>query len=173
MTRTEKDQIIESLSEQFKKYNNIYIADSSGLSANKVNEFRGLLFKNGLVMQVAKNTLIKKAMEASGRDFGGMMDTLKGTSALIFSEDIKSPANALKEFSKKSDKPSLKGAYIDTDVFIGANSLNDLLKLKSKQELIGEIIGLLQSPAKQVISALQSGGNTLSGLVKALSERPE
>lgn len=173
MTRTEKEQIIDSLTAQFKQYNNVYIANSSGLTANKVNEFRRLLFKSGLKMQVAKNTLIHKAMEASGRDFGGMMDTLKGTSALIFSEDIKSPAKAIKDFAKKTDKPSLKGAYIDSDIFLGSKSLDDLLKLKSKQELIGEIIGLLQSPAKNVIGALQSGGNILSGLVKTLSERPE
>jgi len=131
------------------------------------------LFKNGITLEVAKNTLIKKAFEKSGRDFGSLTDTLKGNSAIMFCEDMKAPAKAIKEFRKKGTIPTLKGACIDTDVFIGDNQLEALIALKSKNELIGEIIGLLQSPAQNVISALQSGGSTIAGVVKTLSERPE
>jgi large subunit ribosomal protein L10 len=122
-------------------------------------------------MVVAKNTLIKRAMENSGKDFSGLFGTLKGSSALLFTDELKAPAKAIKDFRKKAEKPSLKGAWIDNDVFIGDSSLEALISLKTKNELIGEIIGLLQSPAKNVISSLQSGGNKLAGIVKTLQER--
>jgi large subunit ribosomal protein L10 len=122
-------------------------------------------------MQVAKNTLIQKALEAVGGDYSELFDALKGSSTIMFSESAKAPAKLIKELRKTGDKPVLKAAYIDSAIFIGDNQLDALVNLKSKEELIGEIIGLLQSPAKNVISALQSGGNTIAGLVKTLQER--
>jgi len=171
MKKEDKVAAIAELTIQFKQYNNIYISDSSGLTAAADNRLRRELHKSGVKMVIAKNTLIQKAMENSGRDFSGLFGTLKGTSALMFSEDIKAPAKAIKAFRKKTEKPSLKGAWIDSDVFLGDASLEALINLKTKNELIGEIIGLLQSPAKNVISGLQSGGNKLAGIIKTLSER--
>jgi large subunit ribosomal protein L10 len=171
MKKEDKIAVIAELTTQFTKYNNIYVSDSSGLTAAADNSFRRELHKNGIKMVIAKNTLIQKAMENSGRDFSGLFGTLKGTSALMFSDDIKAPAKAIKTFRKKAEKPSLKGAWIDSDVFLGDSSLDALINLKTKNELIGEIIGLLQSPAKNVISGLQSGGNKLAGIIKTLSER--
>lgn len=171
MKKEDKIAAIAELTIQFKQYNNIYISDSSGLTAAADNMLRRELHKSGVKMVIAKNTLIQKAMENSGRDFSGLFGTLKGTSALMFSEDIKAPAKAIKAFRKKTEKPSLKGAWIDSDVFLGDASLEALINLKTKNELIGEIIGLLQSPAKNVISGLQSGGNKLAGIIKTLSER--
>jgi large subunit ribosomal protein L10 len=169
----QKEQIVADLTEGFKNHNYVYISDSSGLTGSVDNGFRRMLHKKGIRMVVAKNTLIQKAMENSGKDFSGLFPVLKGTSALMFSDDIKAPAKAMKEFRKNGTKPSLKGAWIDSDVFLGDASIEALISLKSKAELVGDIIGLLQSPAKNVISALQSGGNKLSGIVKTLSERPE
>ncbi len=171
MKKEDKIAVIAELTEEFKQYNNIYISDSSGLTAAADNSLRRELYKSGIKMVIAKNTLIQKAMENSGRDFSGLFGTLKGTSALMFSDDIKAPAKAIKAFRKKGEKPALKGAWIDSDVFLGDASLEALINLKTKNELIGEIIGLLQSPAKNVISGLQSGGNKLAGIIKTLSER--
>ena len=173
MNREEKSALIDSLAEKFGQYKNIYITDIASLNAEQTSKLRRELFKNGIVMQVAKNTMIEKAFEKSGRDFGGLVDTLKGNSALMFCEDMKAPAKVIKDFRKKGEIPRLKGAAIDADIFIGDNSLEALVNLKTKNELIGEIIGMLQSPAQNVISALQSGGNTIAGVVKTLSERPE
>jgi large subunit ribosomal protein L10 len=167
----QKETVISELTEEFKKYNFVYISDNTGLTAIKDNGFRRILHKNGVKMVVAKNTLIKRAMENSGKDFSGLFGTLKGSSALLFTDELKAPAKAIKDFRKKAEKPSLKGAWIDNDVFIGDSSLEALISLKTKNELIGEIIGLLQSPAKNVISSLQSGGNKLAGIVKTLQER--
>ncbi|MFN5921048.1 MAG: 50S ribosomal protein L10, partial [Bacteroidota bacterium] len=143
------------------------------LNAQKTSELRRAFFKDGVVMQIAKNTLIEKAIERTDKNFGALIDTLKGNTALLFAQDSKIPAKIIKEFRKSTDKPYLKGAYIDTDIFVGDDQLEALIKLKSKNELIGEVIGLLQSPAKNVISALQSSGGKLAGIVKTLSERPE
>ena len=171
MTREEKNQVIADLVEKFNQYEFVYVTDSSDLSANNNNALRRLLHKGGVSMQVAKNTLIKKALEKSDRDWGELIDTLKGTTALLFASNPKAPAVAIKDFRKRNDKPILKGAYIETDIFIGDDQLEMLSNFKSKEDLIGEIIGLLQSPAANVISALKSGGATLGGLVKTLSER--
>lgn len=171
MTREEKNQVIDNLVEQFNNYQFVYVTDSSELTANNNNKLRRLLHKNGVTMQIAKNTLIKKALEKSERDWGELIDTLKGTTALLFASNPKAPALAIKDFRKSSDKPTLKGAYIDSDVFIGDDQLDMLSNFKSKEDLIGEIIGLLQSPASNVISALKSGGGTLAGLLKTLSEK--
>lgn len=173
MKREEKAEVIAGLVEKFGQYKNIYLTDIDSLNAQQTSSLRRELFKNGIIMQVAKNTMIEKAMEQSGRDFGAIVDTLKGNTALMFCEDMKAPAKVIKSFRKKGEIPRLKGACIDADVFIGDNQLESLINLKTKNELIGEIIGMLQSPAQNVISALQSGGSTIAGVVKTLSERPE
>lgn len=174
MKKEEKDVIINDLAELLNKYPTVYIADTSSLTVEKTNALRRLCFNKGVKMLVAKNTLIRKAMERANADsYSPIFDALKGTSALMFSETGNVPAKLIKEFRKKDSKPSLKGAYVETAVFIGDNQLDTLASIKSKNELIGEIIGLLQSPARNVISALQSGGGKLAGIIKTLSERPE
>jgi len=171
MKRENKNAVIAELTEKFKEANNLYIADTSSIGAVDTNIFRRELYKNGITMLVAKNTLILKAMRNSGKDFGELEGTLKGTSALLFSENMKAPAQAILKFRKKGDKPALKGAYIDSAIFIGDNQLEALTQLKSKEELIGDVIGLLQLPIQSVVSALQSGGGTIAGIVKTLSEK--
>jgi large subunit ribosomal protein L10 len=171
MTKEEKYDLVLALTEQMKEYGNFYITDTSNLTVAKVNDIRRKCFDADIKMQVTKNSLIKKAMEAAGGDFAPIYDVLKGSSSILFSKSATAPAKLIKQLRKGSDKPVLKAAYIDSAIFIGDNQLDTLTKLKSKEQLIGEVIGLLQSPAKNVISALQSGGNTLAGLVKTLQER--
>ena len=172
MRKEDKNQIIGELADKFAKYNNIYITDVSSLTVEKSNNLRRLCFTKGIEMQVAKNTLIRKAMEqTSDKDFEPLYDTLKGSTALIFSEVGNLPGKVIKDFRRKSEKPIVKGAYIDSAIFIGDNQLDALANIKSKYELIGDVIGLLQSPARNVISALQSSGGKLAGIVKTLSER--
>jgi len=172
MRKEDKNQIISELADKFAKYNNIYITDVSSLTVEKSNNLRRLCFTKGIEIQVAKNTLIRKAMEqTSDKDFEPLYDTLKGSTALIFSEVGNLPGKVIKDFRRKSEKPIVKGAYIDSAIFIGDNQLDALANIKSKYELIGDVIGLLQSPARNVISALQSSGGKLAGIVKTLSER--
>ncbi|WP_207427747.1 50S ribosomal protein L10 [Pedobacter sp. SYSU D00535] len=171
MNREEKHEIVQALTEQIKEYGNFYITDTSNLTVAKINAIRRKFFENGVTIQVAKNTLIRKAMEAAGVDSSELGEALKGSSTILFSTVANAPAKLIKELRKGNDKPLLKGAYIDTAVFVGDNQLDALASLKSKEELVGEIIGLLQSPAKNVLSALQSGGTTIAGLVKTLQER--
>jgi large subunit ribosomal protein L10 len=174
MKREEKDIIIGEIAELLNKFPNVYVADTTSLTVAKVNQLRRLCFNKGVKMLVAKNTLIQKAMEKNNAEaYNGMFEALKGTSALMFSEVGNVPAKVIKEFRKKDTKPVLKGAYIDTAVFLGDNQLDMLFALKSKNELVGEIIALLQSPAKNVISGLKSSGGKLAGIIKTLSERPE
>lgn len=173
MNKEQKQELINQLAESLTNYKNIYITDVASLNAQQTSALRSEMFKNNIIMQVAKNTLIEKAIQKTGRDFGGLVDTLKGNTALMFCEDMKAPAKVIKQFRKKSDKPLLKGACIDTDIFIGDSQLDALVALKTKNELIGEIVGMLQSPAQNVISALQSGGGKIAGIVKTLSEKPE
>ena len=172
MRKEDKNQIISELADKFAKYNNIYITDVSSLTVEKSNNLRRLCFTKGIEIQVAKNTLIRKAMEqTSDKDFEPLYDTLKGSTALIFSEVGNLPGKVIKDFRRKSEKPIVKGAYIDSAIFIGDNQLEALANIKSKYELIGDVIGLLQSPARNVISALQSSGGKLAGIIKTLSER--
>jgi large subunit ribosomal protein L10 len=171
MNKNEKNNIIDELAVNLKEYQYVYVTDSSNLSANSNNDLRKLLHKNGVKMQVIKNTFVHKALERSETEWGDLKDTLVGTTALLFASNPKAPAIAIKEFRKNSDRPLLKGAYIDSDIFIGDDQLGTLIDLKTREELVGEIIGLLRSPANNVISSLQSGGNTIAGLVRALSER--
>lgn len=174
MTREEKATIIEELSEKFANHTHFYITDASGFTVAEVNNFRRLCYKSGVEYGVYKNTLIRKALEKQeGADFTGLFGVLKGFSGVIFSKEIGNiPGKVIREFRTKMEgKPVLKGASIDTSIYIGDENLTMLSELKSKNELIGDIISLLQSPAKNVISALQSGKHTVAGLVKALEER--
>ncbi len=171
MKKEEKYEVVNALTEQIKEYGNFYITDTSNLTVAKVNSIRRKCFESDIVIQVAKNSLIKKAVEAIGGDFTPMYDSLKGSSSVMFSKSTTAPAKLIKELRKTGDKPLLKVAYIDASFFIGDNQLDALVNLKSKEQLVGEIIGLLQSPAKNVISALQSGGNIIAGVVKTLQER--
>ncbi|GAA4781258.1 50S ribosomal protein L10 [Olivibacter ginsenosidimutans] len=171
MRKEEKQEIVQALTDQIKSYGNFYITDTADLTVAKINSIRRKCFERGIKIQVAKNSLIAKALEAAGVDSSELRDTLKGASTILFSETGNLPAKLIKELRKEGDKPVLKSAYIDAAVFVGDNQLDALVALKSKNELIGDIIGLLQSPAKNVVSALQSGGSTIAGLVKTLQER--
>ncbi|MFT5435644.1 MAG: large subunit ribosomal protein L10 [Ulvibacter sp.] len=171
MTREEKSKVIENLTAQLSENPIIYLADISSLNANSTSNLRRACFKAGVKLEVVKNTLLAKAMESSDKDFGDLSQTLVGNTSIMFSETGNAPAKVIKEFRKKSDKPVLKGAYIEESVYVGDDQLDNLVNIKSKEELLGDIIGLLQSPAKNVISALKSGGNTIAGIVKTLSER--
>ncbi len=171
MNKEEKHELVLALTERIKEYGNFYITDTANLSVAKVNDIRRKCFEVDITMQVAKNSLIKKAMEAAGGDFSPIYDVLKGSSSILFSKSSTAPAKLIKQLRKRGEKPILKAAYIDSAIFIGDNQLDTLINLKSKEQLIGEIIGLLQSPAKNVVSALQSGGNKLAGIVKTLQER--
>jgi len=171
MNKEEKNELVLALTEQIKEYGNFYITDTANLTVAKVNAIRRKCFESEITMQVAKNSLIKKAMEAAEGDFSPMYDVLKGSSTILFTKSATAPAKLIKQLRKTGEKPILKAAYIDAAIFVGDNQLDTLINLKSKEQLIGEIIGLLQSPAKNVISALQSGGNKLAGIVKTLQER--
>jgi large subunit ribosomal protein L10 len=174
MTREEKASIIEELSEKFANHPHFYVTDASGFTVAEINNFRRLCFKSGVEYGVYKNTLIRKALERQeGTDFSPLFDVLHGFTGVIFSKEAGNiPAKVIREFRVKMEgKPVLKGASIDSSIYIGDENLNMLSELKSKNELIGEVISLLQSPAKNVISALLSGKNTVAGLVKALEER--
>lgn len=171
MTKEEKSRVIEDLTAQLAGTNVVYVADISGLNAENTSNLRRACFKAGIKLEVVKNTLLEKAMGNVGNNYGDLPSILKGSTSIMIAENGNAPAKIIKEFRKKSDKPVLKGAYIHEAVFIGDNQLDALVALKSKDEVIGEIIGLLQSPAKNVVSALKSGGGTIAGLVKTLSER--
>jgi large subunit ribosomal protein L10 len=175
MTREEKVQIIEALSAKFADNNHFYITDASGFTVEQINNFRRLCYKNGVEYGVYKNTLIRKALELNKEvDYSPLFKALNGFSGVIFSKESgNAPARVIKEFRKKLDgKPVLKAAAIQSDLFVGDENLNMLSELKSKNELIGDVIAMLQLPAKNVISALLNGSqNTVAGLVKALEER--
>jgi large subunit ribosomal protein L10 len=171
MNREEKSQIIEDLTAQLADNANIYVADLTGLNAEETSSLRRACFKANVSLAVIKNTLLTKAMEASDKDFGDLPSVLKGNSSLMFSETGNGPAKVIKAFRKKAKMPLLKGAYVEESVFIGDDQLDALVDIKSKEELIGEIVGLLQSPAKNVISALKSSGGTIAGILKTLSDK--
>jgi large subunit ribosomal protein L10 len=174
MTREEKAQVIASLTEKFQANQHFYITDTSGLTVAEINKFREMCFKSGVEYKVAKNTLIRKALENLDTDYTPLFEALKGVSGIIFSEEnANAPAKLIEKYKKedKKERPKFKAASIYSDIYIGENQLKALANLKSKQELIGDIIALLQSPAKNVVSALQSGEHKLAGIVKTLSER--
>jgi len=173
MTRDEKAKIIDELSEKFSQNAHFYITDASGLSVAQINAFRRICFHTGVEYGVYKNTLIRKALEKQGGNFEDIFKVLQGFSGVIFSKESgNAPAKALREYHKKLEgRPALKAASIDSSLFIGAEHLNTLSEMKSKNELLGDIISLLQSPAKNVLSALLSSKQTVAGLVKTLEER--
>lgn len=171
MTREEKSQVIEELTAQLADNAHIYVADISGLNANNTSELRRACFKANVSLAVVKNTLLAKAMEASDKDFGDLPTILKGNTSVMYSETGNAPAKIIKAFRKKSDRPLLKGAFIEEAIYIGDDQLDALVDIKSREELIGDIVGLLQSPAKNVISALKSSGGKLAGILKTLSEK--
>lgn len=172
MNREQKNQEIEDLKEKFNNTTFFYLTDASAMTVADVNKFRRLCHERGVEMKVVKNTLVRKAMETyDDKGYDQLYDHLKGPTAILFSETGNIPAKLLEDFRKKSPKPVLKAAYIDSAVYVGDDQISVLTKLKSKEELLGEVIGLLQSPAKNVISALKSGGATIAGLVKALEDR--
>jgi large subunit ribosomal protein L10 len=173
MTREEKGQMIDALAEKFSQNAHFYITDASGLTVEQINAFRKICFKAGVEYRVYKNTLIRKALEKQEGNFEDIFKVLHGFSGVIFSKEAgNAPAKAIAEYRKKKEgKPGFKAASIESSLFIGEENFKSLVELKSKNELIGEVISLLQSPAKNVLSALLSGKHTVAGLVKALEER--
>jgi len=173
MNKQEKDKVIEQLTEKFENNNYIYFTDASAMTVEQVNKLRRLCFQKGIEMTVVKNKLAIKAMQRLGeeRKFAPVFEALAGPTAIMLTDTASLPAKLIKEFRKDGTKPRLKAAYIDTDVFFGEESLEVLIALKSKEELVGDVLMLLQSPAKNVISALMSGGQTIAGLLKTLEER--
>lgn len=172
MTREEKNILIDELKVKFENHQYFYITDASGLTVEQVNKLRGLLYTKGIEMKVVKNTLAKKALEQADSElYTGLYESLVGPTAILFSEASNAPAKAIKEFRASSEKPILKAAYIDSDVYVGDHMIDVLATLKSKEELVAEVIALLQSPAKNVISALNSGKTTIGGLIKTLQDR--
>lgn len=174
MTKKDKGLLIEELKDRFQNAQYFYITDASSLTVAKINQLRRTCFEKGIEVKMVKNTLAIKALETldESRNFKSIFEGFKGQSTVLFSNDGKLPATILKEFrGKKGEKPALKAAYIDSDIFFGDNQLEVLAKLKNKNELIGDVIMLLQSPAKSVIGALQSGQNTITGVLKTLESR--
>ena len=172
MRKEVKDTIIVELGEKLKEFPHFYLVDVAGLNAADTSDLRRKCFKNEIKMVVVKNTLLHKAFEASDIDFEPLYDTLKGSTAVMFANVANVPAKLLKEY-KKEGIPALKAAYAEEGIYVGADKLEELAAIKSKNEVIAEIVALLQSPAKNVVSALQSGANTIHGVLKTLGERPE
>jgi large subunit ribosomal protein L10 len=171
MRREEKNEIINSLTESISQFSHFYLTDIAQLNAADTSALRRKCFEKEIKLIVVKNTLLKRALEQSGKNFDDLYDVLKGPTSVMFSNTGNAPAKLIKEFRKKKDKPLLKGAYVQESVYVGDEMLDSLVSLKSRDELIGDIIMLLQSPAKNVISALQSGGNTIHGVLETLSKK--
>ncbi|MFZ4548868.1 MAG: 50S ribosomal protein L10 [Bacteroidales bacterium] len=172
MRKEDKNQLIETLTEELKAAKYLYVTDISDMNVEKTSKLRRLCFKKEVKLVVVKNALLQKAMEKSGKDFGTLYDVLKGHTSIMIADQGSTPAKLIKEFRKTSDKPKLKGAYVEEMTFIGDNQLDALIAIKTKNELIADVILALNSPARNVISALQSGGQKISGVLKTLSERP-
>jgi large subunit ribosomal protein L10 len=171
MKKSEKFEIIENLTEQINSTPHFYLADIESLNAADTSSLRRLCNKQEVKLVVVKNTLLRKALEASNKDTQELYDVLKGNTSVMFCENANVPAKLIKDFSKKHKKPVLKGAYVQESVYVGANQLDVLVSIKSKNELIGDVIGLLQSPIKNVLGGLQSGGNIIHGVLKTLGEK--
>lgn len=171
MKKEDKSALIQDLASTIKEFSHFYVADTSGMNAGMTSDLRRLCFNQGVKLMVVKNTLFRKALEQSEANYSEIFPSLKGTSAIFFSNTGNLPAKLIKDFSKKTKKPVLKGAFVEECVYLGANQLDALVSIKSREELIGDVIGLLQSPAKNVISALQSGGNTIHGVLKTLGDK--
>ena len=173
MNKEQKIAVVESLKEKFANSQFFYLADSSELTVAEINELRALCYERGVSLTVVKNTLVRKAFEAIGDQYAELYPVLHGPTSVMFSEVGNVPAKVIQEFRSKKEKPILKAAWIDSGIYIGGEQLTNLVNLKSKEDLIGELIGLLQSPAKNVVGALQSGGGKLAGILKTLSEKAE
>jgi large subunit ribosomal protein L10 len=173
MNKKEKNQLIDTLTEQISTNKYLYITDIANMNVANTGKLRRLCFRRGVKLVVVKNALLQKAMERSGKNFEDLYSVLTGHTSIMFAEQANTPAKLIKEFRKTGGVPILKGAYVEESVFVGDNHLDALCNLKTKNELIADIIAMLQSPAKNVISALQSGGHTISGVLKTLSEKPE
>jgi len=173
MKREEKNTIIENIIQQIQGSKHFYLTDIAALNAEATGKLRRKCFENNIELLVVKNTLLKKALEKMEGDYSELYNVLTNETSLMLSETGNAPAKLIKEFRARNPKPILKAAYVEECVYIGDELLDSLISIKSRNELIADIIGLLQSPAKNVISALQSGKNTLAGVVKTLSERPE
>ena len=171
MNKKEKNDLIDELNHMIDDNKNFYLTDISGLTAEQSSSLRRLCYKQNVSIKVVKNTLLKKAFDKNSINFVQFDDILNGNTSLMFADSAKSPANVIKDFRKKSDKPILKGAHIEDEFYIGDNNLSMLANLKSKNELIADIIMLLQSPAKNVVASLQYSSTKLSGIVQALSDK--
>jgi large subunit ribosomal protein L10 len=171
MRREEKIAIIDSLAERLKEYSHFYLTDTAQLNAADTSDLRRKCFENDIKLIVVKNTLLKRALEQSGVNFEELYPVLKGTTSIMLTNAGNGPAKLIKEFRRKHDKPVLKGAYVQESIYIGDNMLDALVSIKTKEELIGDIILLLQSPVQNVISALQSGGNKIHGVLETLSKK--
>jgi large subunit ribosomal protein L10 len=171
MRREEKDAIINSLAEKLKEYSHFYLTDTAQLNAADTSDLRRKCFENDIKLIVVKNTLLKRALQMSEGNFEELYPILKGTTSIMFAQTGNGPAKLIKEFRRQHDKPVFKGAYVQESVFVGEGMLDTLISVKTKQELIGDIILLLQSPARNVVSALQSGGNKLHGVLETLSKK--
>ena len=173
MRKEDKQVLIDSILSELKACPNFYLTDVSDLNAEKTSQLRRQCFNSGVKMIVVKNALLQKAMQQMEKDYEGLYDVLKGSTALMLCETGNAPAKLIKNFRKTSDRPILKGAYIEECCYIGDDMIDALCNVKSKNDLIADVIALLQSPMKNVISGLQSGGHKLSGILETLSERPE
>jgi large subunit ribosomal protein L10 len=173
MKRSEKLDVISNLTEEINSFSHFYLADIEGLDAESTSDLRRLCHKREVKLVVVKNTLLRRAIESSEKDAQELFDILKGNTSVMFCNTGNVPAKLIKEFSKKHDKPVLKGAFVEESSYVGSEQLDVLVNIKSKEELLADIVALLQSPMKNVVSALQSGGNTISGLLKTLEERGE
>lgn len=173
MRKEDKQVLIDSMLSELQACPNFYLTDVSDLNAEKTSQLRRQCFNSGIKMLVVKNALFQKAMQQMGKDYDNLYDVLKGSTAIMFCETGNAPAKLIKNFRKTSDRPILKGAFIEECCYVGDNMIEALCNIKSKNDLIADVIALLQSPAKNVISALQSGGHKLSGILETLSEKPE
>jgi large subunit ribosomal protein L10 len=172
MKKELKNQVIESISAELKEYPNFYITDIAGLNAGQTSKLRRECFEKGIKLSVVKNTLFTHVLKASGNaELESLVETLVGNTAIMYTTSANAPAKLIKDWQKKGDKPALKGAYVQECAFVGADKLEELVAIKSKEELIGDIIALLQSPVQRVLGALQSGGQTIAGVVKTLEEK--
>lgn len=171
MTRDEKNQVIDNLAQQLSGSKHFYLADIAALNAEQTSKLRRKCFEKDIKLVVVKNTLLRKALEKIGGNYEELFTVLKENTSLMLTENSSDPAKLIKEFRREFPKPVLKGAYVEESIYVGDNQLDALASIKSKEELIGDIILLLQSPAKNVVSALQSGSNKLAGIIKTLQDK--
>lgn len=173
MIKSEKGELIEELKEVFSQSSFFYVADSSKLPVSEINRFRRICYEKGITVRVLKNTLARKAMESlpEDRNYQGVFESLHGPSTFIFTDVANLPAKLIKEFRKENERPLIKAAYIDSAVYIGDDQIDALAKIKSKEQLLGDLLGLLQSPAQKLVGALNSGGQKIAGVLKTLEDR--